>query len=41
MTMATSMWSKFIECRINYDNLESELHMNFFDMLGRFKRSKK
>lgn len=41
MMMATSMWSKFIECRINYDSLENEHHMNFFDQLGRTKRSKK
>ena len=41
LMMKTSMWAKFIECRINYDNLEGELHMNFFDKLGRLKRGKK
>ncbi len=39
--MATSMWTKFIESRIKYDNPENELHMNFFDTLGMFSRSKK
>lgn len=39
--MATNMFAKFIESRIECESKEQENFINFFDILGRQKRSKK